>query len=139
MADEDRDVRADNDDELGQYEGSYEDPGPQNDAAEEYGTGGGDVGIGGDVSPHGETHSAEMTASDIEADDFPDDDERLDRGVGERAEDLELVSDDVEDQGVDEAWPREPGEVDEADPRLAYDDRGDPGAIVDDDDIEDAA
>ena len=32
----------------------------------EYGTGGGDVGIGGDVTPHGEQHDPEATAEDIE-------------------------------------------------------------------------
>ena len=33
---------------------------------QEYGTGGGDVGIGGDVTPHGEQHDAADTAADVE-------------------------------------------------------------------------
>src|SRR5512135_588820 len=52
-------------DELGQHEGSYEEAGITNDQRDDYGTGGGDVGIGGDVSPRGAMHDVATTGFDV--------------------------------------------------------------------------
>jgi hypothetical protein len=130
----------DNDDELGQYEGSYDEPGITSDIGDEYGTGGGDVGIGGDVSPHGAMHDAAARASDVEEDDSLVGGSEITRqGMAERDEDLDLVSDDLALQGDDEAWPRQE-ELGEDDPRAGFDDADSPLTDVrGEDELDDAA
>jgi hypothetical protein len=62
--------------------------------AQEYGTGGGDVGIGGDVSPHGELHDVSETEHDVAA-------------AGERFAPDETVDEAgyLELSGFPEEWP----------------------------------
>lgn len=127
-------------DELGQYEGSYEESGVTTDTRDDYGTGGGDVGIGGDVSPHGAMHDAAATAPDVDEDEDLMTGAQLTRqGLAERDEDLDLVSDDIVSQGNDEAWPRQ-DELSEDDPRAAFDDADSPLTdLRDENELTDAA
>jgi hypothetical protein len=147
--DEESRTPPDANDELGQYEGSYEGPGAP-DRPDEYGTGGGDVGIGGDVSPHGAMHDAAATAPEVEElgeipaiDAVSQTDGPFAPGeppMSGRAADLDLVSDDLTDQGIDEAWPRDEGELPEGDPRASFDETEDPAtSIRDEDDLDQVA
>ena len=126
----------DADDELGQYEGSYVEPGVTSDLDDIAGTGGGDVGIGGDVSPRGRMHDTGAPVDEIRADDSLVSGARQTRAsFAEREEDLDLAADDLADQGVDEAWPRSQ-EPDEADARASFDDPDDPATdVIDEDEL----
>ena len=127
------------DDELDKYESPYEEAGFTSDADDEYGTGGGDVGIGGDVSPRGVMHDVAAPETEVRQDDeLVAGSDQTREGVAERAEDLDLVSDDIEDQGIDEAWPRDE-ELDEDDARASFDDPDAPATDVRDEDELDAA
>jgi hypothetical protein len=128
----------DENDELSQYEGTYESSGIAPDMGDVYGTGGGDVGIGGDVSPRGTMHDAAEVDSDVREDDEPvyaSDETRQD--LAERDEDMELSSDEYEEQGDDDAWPRD-DDSGEHDPRGTFDDLDAPvTAIREEDELDD--
>jgi hypothetical protein len=110
--------------------------------AYEYGTGGGDVGIGGDVTPHGQQHDPTASAHDVaESDD--------------RFKDAEIVDEGgyLERSGFPEEWPDATDEAESEDdpfpeaeslhraqPERAVSEPDEPFADVrDEDDIEDVA
>ena len=66
----------------------------------EYGTGGGDVGIGGDVTPHGEQHDPAATREDIERADarFARDETSDEGGYLEREGSFPPEYDEIEDE-----------------------------------------
>ncbi len=127
-------------DELGQHEGSYEEPGITTDMRDSFGTGGGDVGIGGDVSPHGAMHDVVASEAEVRQDDDLVGGSELSRqGMAERAEDFELVSDDLAAQGVDQAWVRDEGSGND-DPHSEFTDEDEPYVDVrDEDELDDVA
>jgi hypothetical protein len=79
---------------------------PGEDPLGDYGTGGGDVGIGGDVSPYGAMNPLDARPDEVEAGRHHDNPEYAKQGdTSERAEDLDISSSDLRQQGEDEAWP----------------------------------
>ena len=79
---------------------------PGEDPAGDYGTGGGDAGIGGDASPYGQMNPLDARPEEVEAERRHDAPDYVKQGdTSERDEDLALASDDLRQQGEDEAWP----------------------------------
>ena len=113
---------------------------PGEDPAGDYGTGGGDVGIGGDVSPYGTMNGLDTRPDEIEAERHHDTLDYVKQGdTSERDEDLAIASDDLREQGEDEAWP-EADVARDGDPFVPFDDPDVPMmSIRDEDELEEGA
>lgn len=113
---------------------------PGEDPSGDYGTGGGDVGIGGDVSPYGGMNRLDARPDEIEAQRHHDTPDYVKQGdTSERDEDLSLASDDLRQQGEDEAWP-EADVARDGDPFVPFDDPDAPMmSIRDEDELEEGA
>lgn len=115
---------------------------PGEDPHGDYGTGGGDVGIGGDVSPYGAMNELDARPDEVEAERRHDNPDYAKQGdTSEREEDLAIASADLRQQGEDEAWPEEddlPSDVPNGDetvyPLQGIDDEDSPMMDVRDDD-----